>query len=346
MRVLVTGHRGYVGAHLVPMLKAHGHEVTGLDSDLFRACDFGAFPVPAADIVKDVRDVVPGDFEGFDAVVHLAGLSNDPLGDINPDLTHDINTEGTLRVARAAKAAGVERFVFSSSCSNYGAAEGDAWLTEQSALNPVTPYAISKVVCEEELDKLADDHFSPVFLRSATAYGMSPRIRFDLVVNNLTAWAIATGEVRLKSDGSAWRPLVHVGDMAQAFLCALEAPRFLVHRNTFNVGRNEDCLQIRDVAEMISQAIPEAEITFAPGKVADVRTYRVDCAKIKAIGFKPQWTLEKGIAELRDTFRKVGVSVKDFEGARYQRLAHIREQLADGRLGADLRRRSGAEAAA
>jgi len=341
MRVLLTGHRGYVGSLLAPLLSADGHEVTGLDSDLFRACDFGNYAVPAPGIVKDLRDVTPADLEGFDAVVHLAGLSNDPLGDINPDLTKDINADGTVRLGKAAKAAGVKRFLFSSSCSNYGQA-GDDWLTETSALAPVAPYAVSKVVSEEELDKLADDTFTPVFLRSATAYGMSPRIRFDLVVNNLTAWAIATGEVRLKSDGSAWRPLVHVGDMSQAFAKALTAPRELVHREVFNVGRNEDCMQVRDIATAVNAAIPEAKVTFAPGRETDVRTYRVDCSKIRKIGFEAQWTLDKGIAELRDAFRGVGVSVADFEGARYQRLAHIKHQLASGELDASLRRQADA----
>ena len=213
-------------------------------------------------------------------------------------------------------------------------------MTETSALNPVTPYAVSKQVCEEELDKLADDAFTPVFLRSATAYGMSPRIRFDLVVNNLTAWAVATGEVRLKSDGSAWRPLLHVEDMSQAFVCALTADRELVHREAFNVGRNEDCMQIRDVAAIVDAAIPEARITFSPGHVADVRTYRVDCTKIKKIGFEAQWTLERGVAQLRDAFRATGVSVDDFEGARYQRLAHIRHLMSSGELDSKLFRRA------
>ena len=340
MRVLVTGHRGYVGSLLAPMLRSKGHEVTGLDSDLFGACDFGTGEVPAQDILKDVRDVTVEDLEGFDAVAHLAGLSNDPLGDLDPELTHEINLQATVRLGKLAKEAGVKRFVFSSSCSNYGASEGDDWLTETSTLNPVTPYAVSKQVCEEELDKLADENFTPVYLRSATAYGMSPRIRFDLVVNNLTAWAVATGEVRLKSDGSAWRPLLHVEDMSQAFVCALTADRELVHREAFNVGRNEDCMQIRDVAAIVDAAIPEARITFSPGHVADVRTYRVDCTKIKKIGFEAQWTLERGVAQLRDAFRATGVSVDDFEGARYQRLAHIRHLISSGELDSKLFRRA------
>lgn len=338
MQVLVTGHRGYIGAVLVPQLVAAGHEVTGLDCDLYRACDFGDGQVPAPGIVKDVRDVTPDDLQGFDAVIHLAGLSNDPLGNLDPTLTEDINITGTLRLAAAAKAAGVSRFVFSSSCSNYGASASGEWLTETSELNPVTPYAVSKVACEEGLDKLASDSFTTVYLRSATAYGMSPRIRFDLVANNLTAWAIATGKVMLKSDGSAWRPLVHAEDMAHAFVVALQADRAAVHRQAFNVGRNEDCMQIRDLAEIVQELIPEASVTFTPGPIVDKRTYRVDCSKILSIGFQPSWTVRKGIAQLRDAFRAHGVRVEDFEGERYQRVAHIRSLLSEGLLDASLRR--------
>lgn len=337
MDVLLTGHRGYIGCVLAPMLRAAGHRVTGLDSDLFGACDFGGGEIPAPDIVKDVRDVTPSDLEGFDAVIHLAGLSNDPLGDLDPELTDEVNTRATLKLAALAKAAGVERFLFSSSCSNYGAA-GEDWLDETSPLNPVTPYAVSKVRCEEGLDLLADDSFTPVYLRSATAYGMSPRIRFDLVANNLTAWAIATGHIRLKSDGSAWRPLVHAEDMAQAFVSALEAPRDLVHREAFNVGRNEDCMQIRDLANIVHEAIPEAEVTFSDERIVDTRTYRVDCSKITALGFRPRWSVRKGIEQLRDAFRAHGVSVQDFEGETYQRVAHIRGQIARGQLDSGLRR--------
>jgi len=321
----------------MPMLGAAGHRARGLDSDLYRGCDYGSGPVPPTDLVKDLRDVTPQDLEGFDAVIHLAGLSNDPLGDLDPELTRAINTEATLRLARLAKAAGIARFIFSSSCSNYGAAPGDDWLTEDAPLRPVTPYAVSKVDCEEGLAALADASFSPVFLRSGTAYGMSPRIRFDLVANNLTAWAIATGQVRLKSDGSAWRPLVHAEDMARAFLRALEAPRALVHGEAFNVGRNADCLQIRDLAEIVQGAIPEAEITFASDHIVDSRTYRVDCSKIARLGFAPQWDIARGIAQLRDAFRAHGVSVAGFEGARYQRVAHIRRLLGEGTLDPALR---------
>jgi nucleoside-diphosphate-sugar epimerase len=339
MQVLVTGHRGYIGSVLVPQLIAAGHQVTGLDCDLYRACDFGSAMVPDPGLVKDVRDITPDDLHGFDAVIHLAGLSNDPLGSLDPALTREINTAATIRLATAAKAAGVSRFVFSSSCSNYGASIGGDWLTEESALNPVTPYAVSKVESEAGLDHLADEAFTTVYLRSATAYGMSPRIRFDLVANNLTAWAIATGQVMLKSDGSAWRPLVHAEDMARAFVVALEADRAAVHRQAFNVGRNEDCMQIRDLAEIVSELIPEACITFTPGPIVDARTYRVDCSKIRSIGFEPSWSVRRGVAQLRDAFRAHRVRVEDFEGERYQRVAHIKRLLSQGLINDALRRR-------
>lgn len=339
MRVFVTGQRGYVGALLVPMLKAAGHEVTGCDSDLYRACDFGPAPAPECDIGRDIRDLSVRDLEGFDAVIHLAGLSNDPLGDLDPALTHAINAEATIALGAAARAAGAKRFLFSSSCSNYGAAPGDDWLTEDAPMNPVTPYAVSKLRGEEGLDRLADQDFSPVFLRSGTAYGLSPRIRFDLVANNLTAWAMATGQVRLKSDGGAWRPLVHVADMALAFLTALEAPRKAVHRQAFNVGRNEDCMRIRDLARIVEAAIPGARIAFSDEASADKRTYRVDCSKIaNRLGYAPRWTVPDGVVEVRDALAATPVSVEKFEGPRYQRVAHVRSLIASGALGPDLRR--------
>lgn len=339
MRVFVTGHCGYIGRILVPRLQASGYQVSGADPDLYRGCDFGHQVLPPDTQATDVRDITSTDLEGFDAVIHLAGLSNDPLGDLDPDLTKTINTKATLHLAEAARSAGVSRFLFASSCSNYGASATDDWLTENAPLNPVTPYAVSKVEAEAGLDRIANDDFSPIFLRSATAYGVSPRIRFDLVVNNLTAWAMATGQVRLKSDGHAWRPLVHVGDIAQAFECALTAPRDLVHRQAFNVGRNDDCMQIRTLAEKVHQIIPGTEVSFAPSTEADKRTYRVDCSKIASIGFKPVWQVESGIVELRDALTSTPVGVNAFEGSRFGRVAHIRQALAAGTLNADLRRR-------
>lgn len=337
MRILVTGHRGYIGARLVPLFEAAGHDVIGLDSDLYRSCRFGSGPVPSPGLVKDVRDVTPADLEGFDAVIHLAGLSNDPLGDLDPSLTHELNMRATVRLARLARDAGVRRFLFSSSCSNYGAA-GEDWLTETSPLNPVTPYAVSKVKSEEELDKLADENFSPVYLRSSTAYGVSSKIRFDLVVNNLTAWAIATGKVFLKSNGMAWRPVVHIEDISRAFLAALDADRSLVHREAFNVGRTEDNYQIRDIAEFVHGAVAGSEIAFSDERSVDERTYMVDCSKIRGLGFEPKWDVRSGIDELVSTFSSVGVSQSDFEGPRYQRVAHIRHLIETGEVDSSLRR--------
>jgi len=337
MKVLVTGHRGYIGSVMVPLLQSAGHEVFGVDTDLYSRCDFGSPPPDCAWARRDIRDLNEHDLKGYDAVIHLAGLSNDPLGDIDPDLTDEINTRATIQLGKQAKAAGVKRFLFSSSCSNYGAA-GDEWMDENAPLNPVTPYAVSKVVGEEKLDELADAHFSPVYLRSSTAYGVSPRIRFDLVVNNLVAWAVATGQVRLKSDGSAWRPLVHIRDISQAFLCALEADRDLVHRQAFNVGRSDQIFQIRDVAELVNAEVPGSKVTFMPGRIVDTRTYRVDCSKIKnTLGFEGVWTLEKGIRELHEAFRSAHLRTEDFEGPRYMRLAHIRHLLNNGAVDSRLR---------
>lgn len=347
MRVLLTGDRGYIGAVLAPMLLDAGHEVVGLDSDLFEACSFGEFEPGWPSLRRDLRDVGAADLEGFDAVAHLAGLSNDPLGDLNPDVTYAINLEGSVRLARAAKAAGVGRFVFSSSCSNYGAA-GDALLAEEAAPNPVTPYAISKVRVETELAALADDGFSPTFLRNATAYGVSPRLRFDLVVNNLVAWAYTTGVVRLKSDGTPWRPLVHVSDIARAFAAVLEAPREAVHGQALNVGQTEENYRIREVAAIVESVVPGSRIRFAAGVGPDTRNYRVDFGKIRRLvpAFRPQWTVRTGAEELYDAYRRVGVRLKDFEGPRFRRIDHIRALLATKRLAGDLRwRRHGWKAA-
>lgn len=264
MRVLVTGHRGYIGAVLVPRLLGAGHDVVGLDVDLYRGCDFGAPPRDVKALDVDVRSVLPEHCEGFDAVIHLAALSNDPLGDMNPELTYDINHRASVRLARAAKEAGVSRFLFSSSCSLYGAG-GDAPLDETAAFNPVTPYGESKILTEQDVTKLADDDFSPVYLRNATVYGASPRLRADLVVNNLVGYAYTTGEVLIKSDGSPWRPLVHVADVCAAFEALLVAPREVVHDQAFNVGRNAENYRIRDVGAIVEQVVPNSKVTYAPG---------------------------------------------------------------------------------
>ena len=341
MRVLVTGNRGYIGSKLVPMLLERGHEVTGLDTDLFAACTFSGELAPVDTIGCDVRDVQAEHLHGQDAVIHLAGLSNDPLGDYQPNLTDEINHLGSVRIAKLAKQAGVERFIFASSCSNYGAA-GDDFLTETARFNPVTPYGESKVHVEQSVSKLADDSFSPVFLRASTAYGLSPRIRFDLVLNNLTAWAFTTGQVYLKSDGSPWRPIVHVEDIARAYIAALEAPRESVHNEAFNVGTTTENYQIRELAQIVEEVVPGCRVEYAPDAAPDKRCYRVDCDKIARTlhGFKPQWTARRGVEELYEAYRLTGLTLDEFEGERFMRIAHVKKLIAEGKLSEDLRWRS------
>lgn len=340
MKVLVTGHKGYIGSVLVPMLLERGHEVTGLDSDLFADCTYAGSLAKVPDFSCDVRDAPQEAVDGQEAVIHLAGLSNDPLGDYDPSLTDAINCQASIRLAQMAKQAGIRRFLFASSCSTYGAS-GEDFLDESATFRPVTPYGESKVNVEGAVSVLADDRFSPVFLRASTAYGMSPRIRFDLVVNNLVAWAFTTGEVMLKSDGSPWRPLVHVKDIALAYVAALEAPREAVHAAAFNVGFTTENYQIREVAEMVRQVVPGSKVSFAPGAAPDKRCYRVDCNLIaRALhGFKPQWTVRRGIEELFQAFQEHGLTLDDFEGERYKRIAHIKKLVGEGTIGGDLRRR-------
>jgi len=320
------------------MLLSAGHEVTGFDSNLFARSTFcqGIRQIPA--IHKDIRDVIAADIEGFDAIIHLAGLSNDPLGDLDPDLTYDINHLASVRLAELAKEAGVMRYLFSSSCSNYGAGGTDL-LDESSPFNPVTPYGISKVRVEQDVSKLADDDFSPTFLRNATAYGVSPRLRFDLVLNNLVAWAFASGRVHIKSDGSPWRPLVHIEDISRAFLAILEAPRELVHNEAFNVGRTEENYQVRDIAKVVGETVPGSTIEFASGVEPDNRCYRVDCSKILRVlpAFQPQWNIRAGAAELYKAFSKTNLTVEDFEGDRFKRIAHLRKLISDCEVDKSLR---------
>ncbi|NOZ52742.1 MAG: NAD(P)-dependent oxidoreductase [Gammaproteobacteria bacterium] len=338
MKVLVTGNNGYIGVLLVPMLQQQGHEVVGLDTNYFVECLYDGELPKIRTIAKDLRDVVLTDLDGIEAIIHLAGLSNDPLGDYKPGLTEEINDVASVKLGQLAKKAGVERFIFASSCSNYGAA-GDNFLTEEAGFNPVTPYGISKVKVEEGLMLLADNNFCPTYLRASTAYGVSPLLRFDLVVNNLTAWAYTSGLVYLKSDGSPWRPIVHVEDICRAYVAALHAPKETVYNEAFNVGTTTENYQIRELADMVQEIVPNSRIEYAEDAGPDKRCYRVNCNKIATVlhEFKPQWTARRGIEELYETYQRVGLTVDDFEGERYKRIAHIKKLVDQGKLDNHLR---------
>ena len=338
MRILVTGHKGYIGTVLTPLLLVEGHDVVGLDSDLYEQCTFGE-TIPDVPIIrKDIRDIQTSELKGFDAVIHLAALSNDPLGNLNPKLTYEINHKASVRLAQLAKEVGVARFLFSSSCSTYGAA-GENMLTEEADFNPVTPYGHSKVLVEQDVSKLADDRFSPTFLRNATAYGVSPRLRFDIVLNNLVAWAYTTGLVFIKSDGSPWRPIIHIEDISRAFITMLDAPRQLIHNQAFNIGINSENYRVRDLAEIVRETVPGCRIEYARDAEPDKRTYRVDFSKLSRTfpDFKPKWNARLGAQDLFTAYKKVGLKLEEFEGPRYKRIDHIKKLMQEGRLDSTLR---------
>ncbi len=338
MRILLTGHKGYIGAVMAPILLDAGHEVVGLDSDLFQGCTFtpGLRPIP--ELRLDLRDVRQQYLKGFDAVVHLAALSNDSLSNLNPGITYDINHAASVRLARLAKDAGVRRFLFSSSCSVYGTPDGEC-VTETARLDPIAPYSIAKVRVEQDVAKLAGESFSPTFLRNATAYGVSPRFNVELVLNNLVAWAYANGSIYIKSDGAGWQPTVHVEDISRAFLAVLEAPREVVHNQALNVGRTGENYSIRELAEIVREAVPGAGIEYAKNPVPTARSYRVDFGRIQRLlpEFKPRWNARLGAEQLYAAYRSATFAVEDCEGPRFNRIAWLKQLLACGRVNAELR---------
>jgi nucleoside-diphosphate-sugar epimerase len=329
VKVLVTGHHGYIGSVLAPMLRDAGHEVVGLDTFFYRGCDLLEAPEFAPTVEHDVRDMPAEQLTGYDAIVHLAALSNDPLGDLRVDWTYDINFHGTIALARAAKRAGVPRFVFASSCSMYGASESEDLIGEDAPLRPLTPYAESKVRAEEGLRELTGHGFAPVSMRNATAYGASPRLRLDIVLNNLVAWAHTTGAIRLLSDGMSWRPLVHVQDIARATLALLAASPDLIAGQAFNIGTDAQNYRIRDLAATVHERLPSCEVTFAGDASPDPRSYRVDFSRFAATfpDCRSEWTAERGVDELVGAYERAGLTLDDFEGDRFVRLARLKALL-------------------
>ncbi|MGA5088247.1 NAD-dependent epimerase/dehydratase family protein [Streptomyces pseudogriseolus] len=341
MRVLLTGHQGYLGTVMAPVLTAAGHEVVGLDAGLFADCVLGPRPADPPGTRVDLRDVTADHVAGVDAVIHLAALSNDPLGALAPELTYDINHHASVRLAKLARDAGVRRFLYASTCSVYGAAGGDDLVAEDAPLRPVTPYAESKVRVEDDLHELADDDFSPVYMRNATAFGYSPRLRADIVLNNLVGHALLSGEVLVLSDGTPWRPLVHAADIARAFTAALEAPREAVHDRAFNIGSETNNVTVAEIAQQVAEAVDGSKVLITGETGADPRSYRVDFSRFRAAvpGFACEWTVKRGALELADAYRAHGLTREDFE-QRFTRLAVLRAAAEAGEVDDTLRRRS------
>jgi len=339
MRVLITGHNGYLGSVMAPELRSAGHEVTGLDTFFFEGCTLGDDQDAIPALRKDVRDIQAADLQGFDAVVHLAALCNDPLGDLHAEWTYEINHQASLQLGHLAREAGVTRFLFASSCSMYGAAGRDDVLTEEAPLKPLTAYAISKVRAEETLSQLADSSFSPVFMRNATAYGLAPRLRADVVLNNLVCWAHTTGRIRIMSDGTPWRPIVHVQDIARAFAVALVAPRDAIHNQAFNVGATGENYQVRELAEIVRATVPGCTVEYAADAGPDPRSYRVDFSKLTRTfpDLRPQWNAAFGAKDLYAALQEAQVTLAEFQGRKYIRLAQIKHLLDLGRLDSTLR---------
>jgi nucleoside-diphosphate-sugar epimerase len=336
VRVLVTGHQGYLGTVMVPVLLAAKHEVTGLDSGLFADCILGRPPQDPVQINCDVRDVELETLRGFDAVIHLAALSNDPLGALAPHITYEINYHAAVRLARLAKEAGVQRFIYASTCSVYGAA-GDELVTEDAPLRPLTPYAESKVRVEDDVVELADQYFSPVFMRNATAFGFSPRLRADIVLNNLVGHAVLTGCVRVLSDGSPWRPLVHAHDIAVAFAAALEAPAKAVHARAFNIGTERNNVTVAEIAREVGEAVPGSTVQILGENASDSRSYRVDFSAFRrAVGFEAAWTVAEGAAELRNKYVETKLTADDF-AAKFTRLSYLEQLRASGSVDGAIR---------